>query len=87
MQVWPPSQRDRPVNNGFVAGTPKRLCRPCGDQCTRPTPRAKPLAMKVQAVLLSLRGIFMQRIAFLLRVSAQSVRNWIRAFVTPDFDS
>jgi IS1 family transposase len=34
--------------------------------------------MKVHAVLLSLRGISRHRIAFLLRVSAQSGLNWLR---------
>jgi transposase len=38
--------------------------------------------MKVHAVLLYLSGISMNRIAFLLWVSAQSVLNWIRAFAT-----
>jgi IS1 family transposase/transposase-like protein len=82
MQVCPQCQRDRLVNNGFAAGKPKRLCRQCGDQLTRTTPRGKPLAMKVHAVRVYLRGISMHRIACLLRVSAQSVRNWIRAFAT-----
>jgi insertion element IS1 protein InsB len=36
--------------------------------------------MKVHAVLLYLSGISMHRIAFLLRVSAQSALNWLRTF-------
>jgi transposase-like protein len=80
MQVCPQCQSDRLVNNGSAAGKPKKLCRPWGDQFTRPTPRGKPLAMKVHAVRLSLSGISMNRIAFLLRVSAQSVLNWLRTF-------
>ena len=85
MQVCPQCQSDRLVNNGFAAGKPKRLCRPCGYQFTRTTPRGKPLTMKVHAVLLYLSGISMNRIAFLLRVSAQSVLNWIRAFATEHY--
>ena|SRR5262245_56051414 len=85
MQVCPHCQSDRLVNNGFAAGKPKRLCRQCGYQFTRTTPRGKPLTMKVHAVLLSLSGISMNRIAFLLRVSAQSVLNWIRAFATEHY--
>ena len=85
MQVCPQCQSDRLVKNGFAAGKPKRLCRQCGYQFTRPTPRGKPLAMKVHAALLSLSGISMNRIAFLLRVSAQSVLNWIRAFATEHY--
>jgi transposase-like protein len=85
MQVCPQCQSDRLVNNGSAAGKPKRLCRQCGYQFTRTTPRGKPLAMKVHAVLLYLSGISMNRIAFLLRVSAQSVLNWIRAFATEHY--
>jgi insertion element IS1 protein InsB len=85
MQVCPQCQSDRLVKNGFAAGKPKRLCRQCGYQFTRTTPCGKPLAMKVHAVLLYLSGISMNRIAFLLRVSAQSVLNWIRAFATEHY--
>jgi transposase-like protein len=70
MQGCPQCQSDRLVNNGSAAGKPKKRCRPCGYQCTRTTPRGKPLAMKVHAVLLYLSGLSMHRIAFLLRVSA-----------------
>jgi transposase-like protein len=52
MQVCPQGQSDRLVNNGAVAGTPKKLCKPCGYQLTRTTPRGKPFVMKVHAVLL-----------------------------------
>src|SRR2546422_667 len=41
-------------------------------------PRGKPLAMKVNAVLWYLSGLSMNRIAFLLQVSAQAVLTWIR---------
>ena len=82
MQVCPQCQSDRLVNNGSAAGKSKKLCRRCGYQFTRITPRGKPLALKVHAVLLYLSGISMHRIAFLVRVSVQSVLNWIRAFAT-----
>jgi insertion element IS1 protein InsB len=80
MQVCPQGQSDRLVNNGSTAGKPKKRCRPCGFPFTRPTPRGKPLAMKVHAGLWSLSGISMHCIACLLRVSAQSVLNWLRTF-------
>jgi insertion element IS1 protein InsB len=86
MQVCPQCQSDWLVNNGSVAGKPKKLCRQCGYQFTRPTPRGKPLAMKVHAVLLYLSGISMHRIAFLLRVSAQSVLNWLRTFAQEHYE-
>ena len=37
---------------------------------------------KINAVLLYLSGVSMNRIAFLLRVSAQAVLTWIRAFAS-----
>ena len=80
MHACPQCQSDRLVNNGSVAGKPKKLCKRCGFQFTRTTPRGKPLTTKINAVLFYLSGISMHRIAFLLRVSAQSVLNWIRTF-------
>jgi insertion element IS1 protein InsB len=78
MQVCPQCQSDRLVNNGSAAGKPKKLCQQCGYQFTRTTPRGKPLTTKINAVWRYLSGISMNRIAFLLRVSAQAVLNWIR---------
>jgi transposase-like protein len=78
VQVCPQCQSDRLVNNGSAAGKPKKLCQQCGYQFTRTTPRGTPLTTKIHAVLLYLSGISMNRIAFLLRVSAQAVLNWIR---------
>jgi transposase-like protein len=49
MHVCPQCQSDWLVNNGSVAGKPKKLCKQCGYQFTRTTPRGKPLAMKVHA--------------------------------------
>jgi IS1 family transposase/transposase-like protein len=80
MQVCPQCQRDRLVNNGCAAGKPKKRCQQCGDQFTRTTPRGKPLTTKITAVLLSLSGISMHRIACRLRVFAQAGLNWIRTF-------
>ena len=85
MHACPQCQSDRLVNNGSVAGKPKKLCKRCGFQFTRTTPRGKPLTTKINAVLFYLSGISMNRIAFLLRVSAQSVLNWIRAFATEHY--
>ena len=83
MRVCPKCQRDRLVNNGSAAGKPKKLCQLCGYQFTQTTPRGKPLTTKVSAVLFYLSGLSMNRIAFLLRVSAQSVLNWLWAFAKP----
>jgi insertion element IS1 protein InsB len=80
MHACPQCQSDRLANNGSVAGKPKKLCKRCGFQFTRITPRGKPLTTQINAVLFYLSGISMNRIAFLLLVSAQSVLNWIRTF-------
>jgi transposase-like protein len=80
MHECPKCQSDRVINNGSAAGKPKKRCQPCGYQFTCTTPRGKPLKTKINAVLFYLSGMSMNRIAFLLRVSAQAVLNWIRAF-------
>jgi hypothetical protein len=49
------------------------------------TPPGKPHAMKVNAVLGYLRGMSMNRLAFLLRGSAQAVLPWMRTVAT-DYD-
>lgn len=73
MHTCPKCQSDRVIHNGSAAGKPKKQCTQCGYQFTRTTPRGKPLALKVNAVLWYLSGMSMNRIAFLLRVSAQAV--------------
>lgn len=86
MHVCPQCQSDRLAKNGSAAGKPKQLCQQCGYQFTRTTPRGKSLTMKINAVLWYLSGVSMNRIAFLLRVSAQSVLNWIRAFAQERYE-
>jgi IS1 family transposase/transposase-like protein len=80
MHVCPRCQSARLVQNGSAAGKPKKQCQQCDYQFTRTTPRGKPLAMKINAVLWYLSGMSMNRIAFLLCVSAQAVLTWIRTF-------
>jgi hypothetical protein len=73
MHVCPRCQGERLVKNGSAAGKPKKQCKQCGYQFTRTTPRGKPLAIKINAVLWYLSGVAMNRIACLLRISAQAV--------------
>jgi transposase-like protein len=80
MHACPRCQSSRLIKHGSAAGQPKNQCKQCADQFTRTTPRGKPITMKINALLWYLRGVSMLRITFLLRVSAQSVLNWIRAF-------
>ena len=82
MGVCPQCQGERLVKNGSAAGKPKKRCKQCGYQFTRATPRGKPLATKIHAVLWYVSGVSMHRIAFLLRVSTQAVRTWIRDVAT-----
>jgi insertion element IS1 protein InsB len=86
MRVCPQCQSDRLVNNGSAAGKPKKWCQQCGYQFTRITPRGKPLTTKINAVLFYLSGMSMNCIAFLLRVSAQAVLNWLRAFAKRHYE-
>jgi insertion element IS1 protein InsB len=86
VHTCPKCQSDRVIHNGSAAGKPKKRCKQCGYQFTRMTPRGKPLALKVNAVLWYLSGMSMNRIAFLLRVSTQAVLTWIRTFATDYYE-
>jgi insertion element IS1 protein InsB len=86
MHACPKCHSDRLVNNGSAAGKPKKRCKGCGYQFTRTTSRGKPLITKIHAVLWYLSGLSLNRIAFLSRVSAQSVLNWIRAFAQEHYE-
>ena len=86
MHVCPRCQGERLVKNGSAAGKPKKQCKQCGYQFTRTTPRGKPRAVKINAVLWYLSGVSMNRIAFLLRVSAQAVLTWIRDLATDYYE-
>jgi insertion element IS1 protein InsB len=87
MRVCPQCRSARLVNNGSAAGKPKKRCPLCGYQFTRTTPRGKPLKTKSNAVLFYLSGMSMNRIAFLLQVSAQAVLNGLRAFAKKHYET
>jgi insertion element IS1 protein InsB len=85
MPRWPKCHSKHAIKNGSAAGKPQKCCQQCGYQFPRPTRYGKPLKTKINAVLFDLSGISMHSFAFLPRVSAQSVLNWIRAFAqAPD---
>jgi insertion element IS1 protein InsB len=86
MQECPRCHSDRLIKNGSAIGKPKKLCKACGYQFTRTTSRGKPLPTKINAILWYLSGVSMNRIAFLLRVSAQSILNWIRTFAKEHYE-
>ena len=82
MGVCPQCEGERLVKNGSAAGKPKKWCKQCGCQLPCTTPRGKPLAATINAVLWYLRGMSMYRMGFLLRVSTQAVLTWVRALAT-----
>jgi transposase-like protein len=47
MHQCPRCQSDRHIKNGSAPDKPKKLCKACGYQFTRTTPRGKPLTTKV----------------------------------------
>ena len=68
------------VKNGSVKGVHKHLCRACGFQFTRSTPRGKPLKTKILEIMLYMSGLSFNRIGYICGVSVQSVLNWVRDF-------
>ncbi len=65
------------VKNGLMRGKQRYRCKACGLNFTDTPPRGMPLRMKVEAVLLYLSGVSMNRTAKLLGVSTPTVQAWI----------
>jgi transposase-like protein len=86
MHACPRCHKDHVIKNGSVNGKPKKQCKACSYQFTRATPRGKPLPTKINALLWYLSGMSMHRIAFLCRVSEQSVLNWLRSFAKEHYE-
>src|SRR5207344_340256 len=68
------------VKNGFMRGKQRYRCKACGLNFTDTPPRGMPLRVKLEAVLLYLSGLSMNRTAKLLGVSTPSVMTWIERF-------
>src|SRR3569832_176594 len=68
------------VKNGFMKGLQRYRCKACGLNFTDTPPRGMPLRVKVEAVLLYLSGLSMNRTAKLLGVSTPSVQAWSERF-------
>ena len=64
MHACPRCQSERLIKNGSAAGKPKKQCTQGAYQFTRTTPRGKPITTKINALLWSLSGMAMHRIAF-----------------------
>jgi transposase len=70
------------VKAGKAKGTQRWLCRGCGYQFTRTTPRGRPLWQKSLAVFLYCHGVSMNALGKMFGVRASSVLKWIRRFAT-----
>src|ERR671913_903109 len=68
------------VKNGFMKGLQRYRCEACGLNFTDTPPRGMPLRLKVEAVLLYLSGLSMNRTAELLGVSTPTLQAWIERF-------
>ena len=68
------------VKNGLMRGKQRYRCKACGLNFTDTPPRGMPLRIEVEAVLLYLSGLSMNRTAKLLGVSTPSVMTWIEQF-------
>ena len=73
------------VKTGFMRGKQRCRCKGCGLNFTDTPPRGMPLRLKVEAVLLYLSGVSMNRTAKLLGVSTPTVQAWIERFAE-DFE-
>src|SRR4051794_7115027 len=63
-----------------MRGKQRYRCKGCGLNFTDTPPRGMPLRVKLEAVLLYLSGLSMNRTAKLLGVSTPSVQAWIERF-------
>ena len=68
------------VKAGKVRGTQRWLCRGCGYQFTRTTPRGKPPWQKSLAVFLYCHGLSINALSKMFGVRASSVLKWIRRY-------
>jgi transposase len=80
MAACPKCTHPHVVKAGKVRGTQRWLCRGCGYQFTRTTPRGKPLWQKSLAVFLYCHGLSIIALSKMFGVRASSVLKWIRRY-------
>lgn len=78
MKNCPKCKSEKLIWNGTAKGRKKRLCKNCGFQFTRETPKGRPLSDKLNAAFLYSNGMSMTAIAKFMKCSTQSVMVWIR---------
>jgi transposase len=82
MGACPKCTHPHVVKAGKARGTQRWLCRGCGYQFTRTTPRGRPVWQKSLAVFLYWHGLSMNALGKMFGVQASSVLKWIRRFAT-----
>ena len=82
MDACPKCTHPHVVKAGKARGNQRWLCRGCGYQFTRTTPRGRPLWQKSLAVFLYGHGVSMNALGKMFGVRASSVLQWIRRFAT-----
>src|SRR3982751_1838027 len=68
------------VKNGLMRSKQRYFCKACGLNFTDTPARAKPLALKATAVVLSVSGLSMNRTAKPLGVSTPTIQAWLEQF-------
>src|SRR3954466_7492008 len=76
------------VKNGFMRGKQRYRCKACGLNFTDTPPRGMPLRVKVEAVLLYLSGLSMNRTAKLLERLLERLKRWrVRLYCADGWDA
>ena len=78
MDACPKCTHPHVVKAGKVRGQQRWLCRGCGYQCTRSTPRGRPPWQKSLAVFLYGHGVSMNALGKMFGVWASTIQTWIR---------
>jgi transposase len=78
MDACPKCTHPHVVKAGKVRGQQRWLCRGCGDQFTRATPRGRPLGQPSLAVFLDGHGVSMNALAKRFGVWTSTMLPWIR---------
>ena len=86
MTACPRCAHRHDVKSGKVGGTQRWLCRGCGYQFTRTTPRGRPRWQKSLAVFLYCHGVSMNALGNMLGVRTSSVLKWIRRYATAHYE-
>lgn len=76
----PKCYSSRIIKNGNASGKQRYLCKECGLQFTRTTPRGRPASEKALAVTLYTLGLSLHAIARLFHVSTPAVLRWVKNF-------